>query len=203
MTEAWGIVVAAAIAVIGSFVGVFVGRRQVKDQAQVEHEQWLRNQRQSAYADFLSAWDRALREMEEMDENWDGWTIVHHPDYPSLETLLGTAPYPGDLLEGITDNLAQHLGPLLIQVQSSLERLQLLGPDEIDSKAGEMHQELYALGRKLVEHVGAEDWESWRQVKSAAYEKRREFFDLARRQTQAAPTPTRRRLTRRRDGRQG
>ncbi|WP_367324743.1 hypothetical protein [Streptomyces sp. HUAS ZL42] len=48
MGEQWGTVVAALIGVGGVFGGIFLGRRQVTDQAAVEHGQWLRGQRREA-----------------------------------------------------------------------------------------------------------------------------------------------------------
>ncbi|MET8562694.1 hypothetical protein ABZV75_19595 [Streptomyces flaveolus] len=40
--------IAGIVAVAGGFIGVYVGRRQVRDEARTEHEQWLRGQRQEA-----------------------------------------------------------------------------------------------------------------------------------------------------------
>ncbi|CAM5553100.1 hypothetical protein SBADM41S_11256 [Streptomyces badius] len=60
--------------------GFRAGRQQVKDQAQVEHEQWLRGQRQEAYADFLAAWDAAYaalkQEVTRTAEHWE--TMATH-----------------------------------------------------------------------------------------------------------------------------
>ncbi|MFE4658193.1 hypothetical protein ACFRFJ_16100 [Streptomyces hydrogenans] len=53
----------------GSFIGVWVGRRQVRDQAKVEHEQWLRGQRQEAFVDFLALWDEAVAQLDERTLN--------------------------------------------------------------------------------------------------------------------------------------
>ncbi|MCD9904578.1 hypothetical protein LUR56_39890 [Streptomyces sp. MT29] len=47
----------------GSLIGVWIGRRTVRDQAQVEHEQWLRGQRQEAFVNFLASWDEALKKL--------------------------------------------------------------------------------------------------------------------------------------------
>lgn len=78
--------VAGTVAVAGSFIGVWVGRRQVRDQAKVEHEQWLRGQRQEAFVDFLALWDEAVAqlgertlneyEIEILDQE-DGWDTAN------------------------------------------------------------------------------------------------------------------------------
>lgn len=59
MSESWGMLAAAIAAGLlgigGVLLGLVVGRRQVSDQAQVEHGQWLRGQRMEAYLEFLRA----------------------------------------------------------------------------------------------------------------------------------------------------
>ncbi|MFE7777700.1 hypothetical protein ACFU5O_28130 [Streptomyces sp. NPDC057445] len=61
-------VISAGIGIGGALLGAVGGggvtsrnmRRQVKDQADVEHRHWLRQQRQDAYAAFLTACDTVL-----------------------------------------------------------------------------------------------------------------------------------------------
>lgn len=100
MTEGWGMVAAAAIGFAGLFVGLIVGRRAVRDQDQVEHEQ-----RQEAYVAFLDAWDAAFKAFDQQVDLDEDQQLVrdHAPDYESedeheavVRTVDATvAPYAG------------------------------------------------------------------------------------------------------------
>lgn len=176
-------VVAAVVAVIGTFGGLYLGRQQAKDQAQVEHGQWLRDQRQSAYADFLTAWDAAGKSLNQMEETWDAWTAVHDPNYP------------GDVEEAMKDRMTNHLIPVFAPVRLALERVQLLGPEEIDSASEAMFDGLADLGGLLVVQVGQEDWPNYHRVREGVRTKRQAFLDAARKVTREAPAPGRPRLS--------
>ncbi|MGW2704470.1 hypothetical protein [Streptomyces sp. NPDC001340] len=182
MTEGWATVVAAGIGFAGLFIGLLVGRQQAKDQAQVEHGQWLRDQRQSAYADFLTAWDAVGKELNQMEETWDAWTTVHDPNYP------------GDVEEAIKDRMTNHLIPVFAPVRLALERVQLLGPEEIDSASEVMFDGLADLGGLLVVQVGQEDWPNYHRAREDVRATRQAFLDAARKVTREAPAPGRPRL---------
>jgi hypothetical protein len=119
MTEGWGMVVAAAIALIGVLCGLFIGRRQVRDQAQVEHQQWLRDQRQEAYIAFIAVWDETIpkfehrvldeHQMEILDQE-DGWDSANM---------------------GAVVEMERDLAPL----HRAAERVSMLGPDPVERAA--------------------------------------------------------------------
>ncbi|MFJ6944184.1 hypothetical protein ACISU4_05930 [Streptomyces wuyuanensis] len=75
-------VISAGIGIGGALLGAFGGgaltgwnmRRQVKDQADVEHRHWLRQQRQDAYAAFLAASDTVLDTLQSIA------TLRENPD---------------------------------------------------------------------------------------------------------------------------
>lgn len=75
MSEAWAAIVAAVAAGLfgigGILTGIIVGRRQTTDQATVEHGQWLRGQRQTAYTEALAAWDVFEVEAEAFWERYE------------------------------------------------------------------------------------------------------------------------------------
>ncbi|MFE2128070.1 hypothetical protein [Streptomyces amritsarensis] len=123
MTEGWGMVVAAAIALAGVLCGLFVGRRQVRDQAQVEHGQWLRGQRQEAYVRFIAAWDEGIPKFEariltDEDDRWIG----------SMD----------ESMEEIGDMAATTMHKEQEPLRAAAERVQMLGPEEVEDAVSGM-----------------------------------------------------------------
>ncbi|MEU5417080.1 hypothetical protein [Streptomyces clavifer] len=118
MGEQWGTVVAAAIGFGGLFVGLFVGRRQVTDEAQVEHGQWLRGQRQEAYAQLLDVWDKAFRETLDVTNHPESHHEAHEQRGHDWETEVG--PH-------IQEIVAEAWEPVL----RAVERVELLGPSTV------------------------------------------------------------------------
>lgn len=109
-------VAAAAIALVGVLFGLVIGRRQVRDQAQVEHGQWLRGQRQEAFVNFLTAWDETIPQFQrrvldadeiERIDNADAWVVAHNAVFEALE---------------------EYRRPL----QQAAERVQMLGPEAVE-----------------------------------------------------------------------
>ncbi|MFG2539894.1 hypothetical protein ACGFU4_32115 [Streptomyces sp. NPDC048511] len=163
MTEGWGMVVAAAIALSGVLCGLFIGRRQVRDQAQVEHGQWLRGQRQEAFVHFLTVWDetvpkfesRVLSEEESIYlDRMDGWDEAGTFTVEAMET---------------------DRKPL----RQAAERVQMLGPETVETAVNAMLDTIakMALGIGGQYAVGPQDdnlhdyWESMGEVepKRAAF----------------------------------
>ncbi|MFF0009989.1 hypothetical protein [Streptomyces sp. NPDC005374] len=56
-----GTIVGARAAKKGALISAEVTLQQVRDQANVDHAHWLRQQRLQAYEGFLAAWDECLR----------------------------------------------------------------------------------------------------------------------------------------------
>ena len=76
----WGAVVGSRAAKFGAEKSADAARRQVQDQATVEHGHWLRQQRLSAYEGFLEAWDECLRITQASADS-------HDPDSTQLDDL--------------------------------------------------------------------------------------------------------------------
>ncbi|MGW1729898.1 hypothetical protein [Streptomyces sp. NPDC001999] len=134
MTDGWGMVVAAAIALIGVLCGLFIGRRQVRDQAQVEHGQWLRGQRQEAFVNFLTAWDETIpqfqRRVLDVDEieridNAGAWDDAHNAVFEALE---------------------EYRRPL----QRAAERVQMLGPEAVEQAVNAMLDTITNLATEIL-----------------------------------------------------
>ncbi|WP_328373713.1 hypothetical protein OG800_50795 (plasmid) [Streptomyces sp. NBC_00445] len=179
MGQQWGMLGAALIGFAGLFVGLIVGRRQVADQAQVEHGQWLRAQRQEAYVQLLDSWETAVRKTEEVvdDEGHQqaeeqGWDWGEHI-IPAIDREVTEAWEP---------------------VWRAVERVELIGPDA----ASEAANGLRVAGRTIVS--GALDfdaaWPNRARVEAAMEEgraARRSAVTAAAGVVQTAPRPGRRR----------
>ncbi|WP_371605025.1 hypothetical protein OG345_42160 (plasmid) [Streptomyces sp. NBC_01220] len=135
MAEGWGMVAAAAIALVGVLCGLFIGRRQVRDQAQVEHGQWLRGQRQEAYANFLTAWNEMIPKFESriLDEQ-------------RIEDLDRASEWD-EARSAVADRMEEDQRPL----QQAAERVLMLGPESVDQVVNAM------LGTVTELVVGIED----------------------------------------------
>ncbi|MFJ3545456.1 hypothetical protein ACIPQH_25210 [Streptomyces rubiginosohelvolus] len=114
MWEQWGTVVGALIGFGGLFVGLLVGRRQVTDEAKVEHEQWLRGQRQEAYAQLLDAWDTGWRATRD---------VVEHPEKHDEAEARGW-----NWGEDIIPAIIREVSPPWEPFWRAVERVELLGP---------------------------------------------------------------------------
>ncbi|WP_327135891.1 hypothetical protein OG311_37960 (plasmid) [Streptomyces sp. NBC_01343] len=122
MTEGWGMVAAAAIALMGVFSGLFIGRRQVRDQAQVEHGQWLRGQRQEAYVNLIAAWDEAVPRF------WD--EILEHEQIYHIDQ--------DDAWDEARVGAQATMDSARAPLRRAAERVQMLGPDEVDEAVHQM-----------------------------------------------------------------
>ncbi|MFJ1708745.1 hypothetical protein [Kitasatospora sp. NPDC088346] len=170
--------VAGIVAVTGSFVGVWVGRRQVQDQAKVEHGQWLRGQRQEAFVDFLAVWDATvgqlagrmlnLYEIEQLD-NEDGWDAA------------------GELN-------AEELHHERLPVARAGERVVMLGPESVAVAAAGMLDAIDALAagvgaqfRDPSGRPGHGTTDGYHLASNSVAARRKEFVELAATLLQTAP----------------
>ncbi|MFE0453146.1 hypothetical protein ACFW2D_18035 [Streptomyces sp. NPDC058914] len=121
MTAYWPIALTGGLGIAGTLAGtlggLFVGRRQTTDQANVEHQQWLRGQRQEAYLQLLDAWDATTEALEDLVDRWEG--IALRADE-----------------EGQTDEFEQLMDARVRVAAEGLEkpceRAHLLGPESVE-----------------------------------------------------------------------
>lgn len=182
MSSEWAAVVAAVAAGVfgigGTLAGMLVGRRQVTDQAKVEHGQWLRGQRQEAYVLFLDRWDAAVHALEETVASWDDrmqWLDQHGGDIHEFEEALVAAA------AGVT---------------APLERAYLLGPGPVEAAVEAAGTALHKLSDFLMRTAGSSgssggDWSQWLSLLTQAQGARRQFVQAAKHTLQAAPRPGR------------
>jgi len=182
MSPLWTAVLPAITAGVfgigGALAGVVVGRRQVTDQAAVEHGQWLRGRRQEAYLALLDAWDTALAHLEGISDEWaerEDWQRqnAEHTWEAYVEAQMLTAQSP---------------------LTKPLDLVQLLGPEPVDQAAGAMDSAVDAIAAYL-NHQAApdepfeQDWASWIGLMTRAHRARRAFTQAAKTAMRTAPRP--------------
>ncbi|MFI8072172.1 hypothetical protein ACIF85_25780 [Streptomyces sp. NPDC086033] len=104
-----GTVVGARAAKKGALISAQVTLQQVRDQADVDHAHWLRQQRLQAYESFLAAWDECLR-------------ILNSVGLPGDSESSGINP-----LEEAADRMTERA-----------RRIDILGPAEVAGAAEEL-----------------------------------------------------------------
>ena len=173
---------AAFAALVGSFVGARVGRRTVRDQAQVEHGQWLRGQRQEAYVKLLDAWDGAIGAFEAVLEGAEDRIARYRGE---VETLGGGYMF---FDAALFDEVEEISAPVV----EALERVRLLGPDTVERAAMNLEDALLGIGGAVRSGATAEAdrWPNraaWFEARNNAGECRQEFFNQCRNVLRTAP----------------
>ncbi|AVI00067.1 hypothetical protein C5L38_33865 (plasmid) [Streptomyces sp. WAC00288] len=170
--------VAGTVAVAGSFIGVWVGRRQVRDQAKVEHEQWLRGQRQEAFVDFLALWDEAAAQLDERTLNEYEIEILDQED--GWDTA--------------NEVVAEQMHRDRIAVARAGERVTMLGPRPVALAATAMIDALEDLatgiGAQYIppeEGSGRSRYDTYWQAKETSSARREAFVAEATKLLQTAP----------------
>ncbi|MGW1870951.1 hypothetical protein ACWCPS_36100 [Streptomyces mauvecolor] len=184
MTQPWAVIIAAVsaalvsggFALLGHGVGLRNGRLQVADQAAVEHEQWLRGQRQTAYVELLAAWDKVIVDF-----------------FEAVEILGHLLDGPGSEEDGRVRAVGQ-LYAITAPLPAVLERVMLLGPAPCEKLAKEMETAMGDVREGLRSSIPGIDPDMVVEVdENKAWDDlarlRNEFFDLARDVLRTAPAP--------------
>ncbi|MEU6054188.1 hypothetical protein ABZ829_27680 [Streptomyces xanthochromogenes] len=191
MTQPWAVIIAAvsaalvagAFALLGHRIGLRNGRAQVTDQAAVEHEQWLRGQRQTAYLELLAGWDKLISDFARTAQEWDAARDAAEE--------AGEAPEPG----GTGVESIEYVFTLTMPVHACLERVTLLGPPRCEEVAERMRQAMENVRFELLgsapdidprthrfETACEDPWGNLVRVRG-------EWFDVARDVMRTAPAP--------------
>ncbi|WP_406504303.1 hypothetical protein [Streptomyces sp. NBC_01602] len=185
MTGEVATIAAAAIAATGALVGVFsgiiVGRRQVTDQASVEHGQWLRGQRQEAYTVFLAAWDAGI---------WEFGELIREP----YDLIHAAEIYEGDGFEEMQKHLYEKSFLTWQSMQRPLERVQLLGPASVDEACTSLAAAADALETAVRVSSGTPEWPDYSAIGDAhdlAQGAREQFLKASRQAMRTPPHPGR------------
>ena len=183
MTEAWGIVIAAIIAVAGTAVGYSAGRRQVRDQALVEHGQWLRAQRQEAYYAFLTVFDGVVSE---------ALRICDRADQIREESRAGTLQ--GDDADLLNDGVDMAERLRSNGVAAAQDRVAIIGEETITAAAAELLDTLPVLISTAADYTGyrgLSDGPARPRVDTLVTAKRSRYVATVRTSLLEAPAPHR------------
>lgn len=141
MDQGWAAVIAAIVAALGGIgIGLVVGRRQLTDQATVEHEQWLRSQRQETYVEVLAEFDRIFSRARGFWELIDGLVEDH---------AAGRLDDP----ETVWDELLADIEEIVNPAEPPMERLRILCSGDLLDKAEEATASLHGLQAALYDRV--------------------------------------------------
>jgi hypothetical protein len=185
MNEAWGAVVAAIAAgvfgIIGILAGIYVGRRQTTDQAAVEHQQWLRQQRLEAYTSLFTAWDQAISEFRAFQNTWDDTTAFFHEH--------GSPDGNTDIVTIVDQKTTQ----IWATLRPHVERTELLGPVPVQTATIGLRMAYTALRARLLEQAYRESeeivWPVWEGELAKADVARSEFHAAASKVLRTQPSP--------------
>lgn len=172
-------IIAALLALAGTFGGLIVGRRQVEDQAHIEHEQWLREQRQQAYGRFLTAWDAAFTAAT--NEVQALMAEAENLDRVNIDYVFE---------EGDWERASQVIDEAFSPVKPKQEQVLLLGPDLLDGPATLMGEALERLEPAYVATATGQPDRSevtWEEAVQGMQDARQEMLDAMRQQLRSAP----------------
>lgn len=181
--------VAGVVGVTGSLIGMRMGRRQVSDQAQVEHEQWLRGQRQEAYIAVLDAWDTAVKGLRRMIEE------------ESENQVLGTRyeeerdGHERDVWSALGERVRAEVDDLSVEAFKALERVQVLGPESVDKTAINLEDALHLMCGAIRARTGTREWPDYAGFSEAVRvttRARQVFMNASRSVLRSAPRPGKR-----------
>ncbi|MFC4464649.1 hypothetical protein ACFPH6_08780 [Streptomyces xiangluensis] len=174
-------VVAGLLALGGAWIGFLGARRQTTDQAHAAHDQWLREQRQQAYVVLLDAWDQAVGGLDHLVDEWNDVMLAMDGQGEAHE------------FHEYIVNRADKAGAV---VQQPLDRVALLGPEQIDVAAERMDTAIrsaqYWLGILSRPDARDRDWAShWPDTMDGFRQARAAFMALAKDELRRVPRPGR------------
>ncbi|MFJ7016694.1 hypothetical protein [Streptomyces albogriseolus] len=184
MSDQWPVILTAALGVAGTvavaYIGIHGNRRQTTDQAAVEHEQWLRGQRQEAYIALLDAWDTAVSKLEHTVDLW--------PEREEWLDSQGGEPY--ELAIAVDEDLVDARRCLA----KLLDRAALLGPAPVDVAVTAMDNAFDAASGLIAQQANPDepferDWHSWPLLMTRLHQARRQFTDASKLVLRTPPRP--------------
>jgi hypothetical protein len=180
----WPLLVTAGMGVAGtlaaSSLGIHGNRRQTTQQADVEHGQWLRNQRQEAYVQLLDTWDQAVDALEQLAEDW---TVI--------EVEMDSQGQINDFQQTIHQR-AEAARQVMVK---PMDRATLLGPEGVDRAVERMDtafDDAQAwLGRQADPAESLQNWDQWTRLLTILHDVRRGFLEAAKAEMGRPPRPGR------------
>lgn len=184
MSDQWPVILTAALGVAGTvvvaYIGIYGNRRQTTDQAAVEHEQWLRGQRQEAYVALLDARDAAISKLEHAVDLWR----------EREEWLDSQGGEPYELAVTVEEDLVDARQGL----SKPLDRAAILGPASVDAAVIAMDNAFDAASGYLNHQANPDepferDWHSWPVLMTRGHQAREQFTEAAKLVLRMPPRP--------------
>ncbi|MFJ6069089.1 hypothetical protein ACIQHU_39370 [Streptomyces tendae] len=184
MDPGWAAIIAAIAAgvfgITGILAGITVGRRQTTDQADVEHQQWLRGQRQDAYVQLLDTWDQAVDALEQLAEDW---TVI--------EVEMDAQGQIDDFQQTIQQR-AERARQIMVK---PMDRATLLGPESVDRAVARMDTAFDNaqawLGQQANPAEAPQHWDQWGRLLTILHDGRQGFLEAAKETMGRSPRPGR------------
>ncbi len=180
MTEAQGIVIAAIIAVGGAALAYLAGRHQVRDQAFVEHAQWLRTQRLQAYTDYLVKFDEVTARARHLCARTDELRWEERWGTPQFDPDEAA----NDLIQGATD-----MGEAIPAAQTVVS---IFGNEACARGAADLRAALPELRDIVIRYINGGQGVDVANVDTLVTEKRAAYLASVRDDLTAAPQPKKR-----------
>ncbi|MEU6979606.1 hypothetical protein [Streptomyces sp. NPDC046371] len=168
----WGIALIAAGAAVGGsgITGWFtsrVSRRQVGDQAQVEHGQWQRGQRQQVYLALMTAWDEMILQF--------GERILGNEELLRLNERQDL-----DWVE-VENTTRVRLDNARAPLRRALDQVRLLGPADVSQAASTLLTTTDRLVEGVIAQYAGDDdpYGAWRDAREEGDRHREAFMAAA------------------------
>ncbi|QNE27608.1 hypothetical protein [Streptomyces sp. INR7] len=135
MDGQWATVLAAGIAasvtLAGAAIAYRAGRRQVRDQGEIAHSQWLRTQREQAYVEYVTACEIANDAIYKCSLRFD-----------EVLADVSSPQFAGNRAEAVFHIGIDEAYNLVDASQNPLNRIIMLGPDNVAAQAEQLRRAL-------------------------------------------------------------
>jgi hypothetical protein len=181
MDQGWAAIVAAIAAgvfgITGALLGIFVGRRQATDQATIEHQQWLREQRIEAYLQFQTAYFAGLKQlMTARDE---------------CETITASARAAD---QDPVYVMGRRVAEAKDFIRPFVDRVELLGPSEVAKELVRLRMYYRWCWESLLAQAETDshtiDWDRWEEAVGSANSGMHRFQNATRAALHVSPSVT-------------
>ncbi|MGY3845079.1 hypothetical protein ACWV2X_07520 [Streptomyces hydrogenans] len=124
--------IAASVTLAGAVIAYRAGRRQVRDQGDIAHSQWLRTQREQAYVEYLSGCEAATDAVYKCCLKFDEALIqISSPDFNGNRAEVAASIGIDEAYNLVDDT------------QKNLNRIIMLGPDLVAEQAERLRSALW------------------------------------------------------------
>ncbi|MEU8679107.1 hypothetical protein [Streptomyces sp. NPDC048560] len=124
--------IAASVTLAGAVIAYRAGRRQVRDQGEIAHSQWLRTQREQAYVEYLTTCEVANDAIYKCSIKFD-----------EVLAQISSPDFAGNRSEAASSIEIDQAHNLVDAVQHPLNRIIMLGPHSVAEQAEKVKWKLW------------------------------------------------------------